>query len=119
MTHTKNYHNLFKLSFLGTPNSSNIVIGPQLADEGLLYGYSPQFQMYDKLLKSDGVVVIVRYQELDVHKLIMCSIESARGLLVVSVLSATIISLIIWFTVSTKLGSLYLNDIGLFFKNLH
>ena len=88
------------LTSKGTPNSTNIVIGPQLADEGLLYGNSHHFQMYDKLLKSDGVIVIVRYQELDVPKLIMDSVESTQGLFVFSVLFATIISLIVWFVVS-------------------
>ena len=83
-----------------TPNSTNIVIGPELADYELMYSYNKQFQMYDKLLKSDGVVVIVRYQELDIHRLIISSVEGTQGLLVASMLLATIISFVIWFTVS-------------------
>ena len=83
-----------------TTNSTNIVIGPELADEKLLYGNSSHFQMTDKLLKSDGVVVVVRYQELDVQKLILESVGDTKGLLIVSLLLAVIMSFLVWFAVS-------------------
>ena len=81
-------------------NSTNIVIGPELADSQLLYGYNPKFQMYDKILKSDGVVVVVKHQELDIHKLIIASVGGTQGLLMVAVLLAIIVAFVVWFTVS-------------------
>ena len=83
-----------------TTNSTNIVIGPELADEKLLYGNSSHFQMTDKLIKSDGVVVVVRYQELDVQRLIIESVGDTKGLLIVSLLLAVIMSFLVWFAVS-------------------
>ena len=87
------------VSELGLSNISNIVIGPVSPQKGRWLQKYPNFIMQDKLLRSKGVVEVVRSHELHMNKIIFHSVFYASSLLTTIVLLALVIALLMWFTV--------------------
>ena len=88
------------LSEYGINNVSNIIVGPEVTHQNLLYKKTNNFSSHNKLIKSDGDVSIVDRRSIHVGIGLGYAISSACSLLVISLLLAPLAAMILLYAVS-------------------
>ena len=104
--HSLIHHILFKgnpkeiLSQNGIHNVSNIIIGPEVTHEDLIYKQANNFSSNDKLILSKGAVSIVDRRTINTGVVLGDAIKSGCSLLIISLLLAILAAVVLWYAVS-------------------